>query len=221
MGRFAELLAHDGVEEELVLRSSFGFMAFHGGNLEEGTDGIAADAAAQSGASLYAVRQPSDLRWHIPSVQVSGADSPALAQFLAHVDVAVAIHGYGRDGMWTTLLLGGRNRELAAHLAGHLRVSMPDYTVVDDLEAVPRELRGVHGDNPVNQCRSTGVQLELPPRTRTRVPMWADLPDTQPVPHALDLVAALAAAARSWSQPHGQGLRRTTSQPSPPSSGRW
>ena len=38
VGRFAELLAHDGVEEDLELRSPFGFMAFHGGNLEEGTD---------------------------------------------------------------------------------------------------------------------------------------------------------------------------------------
>src|SRR5688572_7938881 len=113
MGRFAELLAHDGVEEELVLRGSFGFMAFHGGNLEEGTDGIASAAAEASDASLYAVRQPVDLRWHIPSVEVVPADSPALARFLDHVDVAVAVHGYGREGMWTTLLLGGGNRALA------------------------------------------------------------------------------------------------------------
>ena len=116
VGRFAELLAHDGVEEDLELRSPFGLMAFHGGNLEEGTDVIAAAVAEQAGASLYAVRQPVGLRWHLPSVEVGPADSPALAAFLDHVDVAVAIHGYGRDGMWTTLLLGGRNRDLAAHL---------------------------------------------------------------------------------------------------------
>ena len=30
MGRFAELLAHEGVDEDLELRSSFGFMAFLG-----------------------------------------------------------------------------------------------------------------------------------------------------------------------------------------------
>ena len=34
------------------------------------------------------------------------------------VDVAVAVHGYGRAGRFTTLLLGGRNRALAAHVAG-------------------------------------------------------------------------------------------------------
>lgn len=201
MGRFAELLAHDGVEEEVVLRSTFGFMAFHGGNLEEGTDAIAAVAAEAAGASLYAVRQPPDLRWHIPSIEVTPEESPALAAFLAHVDVAVAVHGYGREEMWTTMLLGGRNRSLATHLAGHLRAAMPGYTVVDDLDNVPRELRGVHRANPVNRCAGGGVQLELPPRTRSRsVPLWADLPAHEPIPHGVDLVAALATAAQTWAR---------------------
>ena len=199
MGRFAELLAHHGVEEEMQLRSTFGFMAFHGGNLEEGTDAIAAAAAEASGASLYAVRQPLDLRWHIPSIQVTPDDSPSLAAFLDHVHVVVAVHGYGRDGMWTTILLGGGNRELAGHIAGHLRQGMPGYTVVDDLGEVPRELRGVHRANPVNRSAGGGVQLELPPRVRSRdVPMWADLPDDEPIPHGQILVQALATSARTW-----------------------
>ena len=90
---FAELLAHPGVEEVCVLRSTFGLMAFHGGNLEVGTDLIAEQVAEQSGASLYAVRQPSDLRWHIPSTAVQPSESPALARFFDHVDVVVAVHG--------------------------------------------------------------------------------------------------------------------------------
>ncbi len=199
MGRFAELLAHAGVEEDLELRSSFGFMAFHGGSLEEGTDVIAAAAAEQSGASLYAVRQPVGLRWHLPSIEVGPDDSPLLRAFLEHVDVAVAVHGYGREGWWTTLLLGGGNRTLAGHVGEHLREALPGYTVVDDLEAIPADLRGVHRRNPVNLPHHGGVQLELPPRTRSRtVPMWRDLPDTQPVPHQLDLIDGLAAAARAW-----------------------
>jgi phage replication-related protein YjqB (UPF0714/DUF867 family) len=36
----SDLLTYDGVSEECVLRSTFGFMAFHGGALEEMT-GIA------------------------------------------------------------------------------------------------------------------------------------------------------------------------------------
>jgi len=199
VGRFAELLAHDGVEEDLELRSAFGFMAFHGGNLEEGTDLVASAAAAAAGASLYAVRQPPSLRWHLPSIEVTREDSPALGAFLDHVDVAVAVHGFGRAGFWTTLLLGGTNRALAAHLAGHLRGALPDYSVVDELEEIPSDLRGVHRRNPVTLPRQGGVQLELPPRTRSRtVPLWADLPADEPIPHQVALVAALAEGASSW-----------------------
>ncbi|MFL6207176.1 MAG: poly-gamma-glutamate hydrolase family protein [Acidimicrobiales bacterium] len=199
MGRFAELLGHDGVEEDLELRSSFGLMAFHGGNLEEGTDLVASSVAEQAGASLYAVRQPAGLRWHVPSVEVGPDESAALAAFVDHVEIAIAVHGYGREGLWTTLLLGGRNRELAAHVGVHLRRAMPGYQVVDDLEAIPRDLRGVHRANPVNLPAQSGVQLELPPRPRSRtVPMWRDLPASDPIPHQLDLISGLVAAIRSW-----------------------
>src|SRR5205823_693396 len=87
---FRQLLAHPGVEEVSDLRSSFGFMAFHGG-LEAETERIAAEAATRAGASLYAVVQPPDLRWHVPSHLFSPAESPALRRFLNHVEVAVAL----------------------------------------------------------------------------------------------------------------------------------
>jgi phage replication-related protein YjqB (UPF0714/DUF867 family) len=198
VGRFAELLAHEGVEEDLELRSRFGFLAFHGGNLEVGTDVVAARAAEAAGASLYAVRQPDGLRWHVPSIEVTPDESDSLGAFLDHVDVAVALHGYGREGMWTTLLLGGSHRELATHLAGHLRRALPGYEVVDDLPAIPPELRGVHRANPVNRCRLGGVQVELPPRVRSWTPFWADLPTGAEIPHLAPLVDGLVAAAASW-----------------------
>ena len=163
----ADLLAHPGVEEVCELRSPFGLMAFHGGNLEPGTDVIATRAADRARASLYVVRQPDDLYWHVPSVAFDPGASAALAAFLDHVDVVVAIHGYGRRDMWTTLLVGGRNRRLAGHLAGALRRTLGDgFTAVDDLAAIPRELRGMHPRNPVNLPRHGGAQLELPPRVR-------------------------------------------------------
>ena len=198
MGRFAELLAHDGVEEDLALRSRFGFLAFHGGNLEVGTDVVATRAAEAAGASLYAVRQPDGLRWHVPSIEVTPDDSDALAAFVDHVDVVVALHGYGREGMWTSLLLGGGHRALATHLADHLRGALPDYTVIDDLDAIPRELRGVHRANPVNRCRGGGVQIELPPRVRSWTPFWADLDPGDEIPHLAPLVGGLVAAADAW-----------------------
>ena len=43
---FADLLASPGVEEVCVLRGSVGFMAYHGGHLEEMTDVIARKATA-------------------------------------------------------------------------------------------------------------------------------------------------------------------------------
>jgi phage replication-related protein YjqB (UPF0714/DUF867 family) len=194
---FAELLRQPGVEEVLELRSRFGFLAFHGGSLEEGTDTIAPDAAAQAGASLYAVLQPADLRWHVPSSEVDPAASSALAGFLDHVDVAIALHGYGRGGWWTTLLAGGSNRELAARVSSRLTAALPGYVVVDDLDAIPQELRGLHPANPVNRTRSGGVQLELPPRVRGLGQYWIDHPDERrPTPALVD---ALAAVAVSWS----------------------
>jgi phage replication-related protein YjqB (UPF0714/DUF867 family) len=198
VGRFAELLAHEGVEEDLELRSRFGFLAFHGGNLEVGTDVVAARAAEAAGASLYAVRQPDGLRWHVPSIEVTPDESDSLGAFLDHVDVAVALHGYGREGMWTTLLLGGSHRELAAHVAEHLRTALPGYEVVDDLPAIPPELRGVHRANPVNRCRLGGVQVELPPRVRSWTPFWSDLPAGAEIPHLAPLVEGLVAAAAAW-----------------------
>ena len=47
---FAELLEMDGVREELTLRSTFGFMAFHGGGLEAFPDIVARESTTQLSA---------------------------------------------------------------------------------------------------------------------------------------------------------------------------
>lgn len=190
----AELLAHPGVEEVCELRSSFGVLAFHGGSLERGTDDIAVTAAHQSGASLYVVRQPPDLRWHVPSKEFDPAASPALARFVGHVRVAVAVHGYGRAGMWTTLLLGGRNRVLAEQLGSELRDGLGDgFQVADVLDDIPPELRGLHPRNPVNLPAARGVQLELPPRVRP----GTGVPTFDPAWPAA-IAAAIARVAARW-----------------------
>lgn len=194
---FAELLAHPGVEERCDLRSPFGVMAFHGGSLEQATDVIAHHVADESGASLYTVVQPPDLRWHIPSKLIDPSASPALTTFVEHVDTAIALHGYGRAGLFTTLLVGGRNRDLASHVRTVLSEHLDGYTVVDDLDTIPVELRGLHPDNPVNRPRRAGVQLELPPRVRGLGPFWADRTDPDLAPHTTALIAGLAAAIRT------------------------
>ncbi|MEA2535158.1 MAG: hypothetical protein QOJ93_2969 [Actinomycetota bacterium] len=164
---FADLLAQPGVVETVELRSKFGFMAFHGG-LEGGTAEIAGQGAEQAGASLYAVVQPPNMTWHVPSIEVTPDVSEGLAAFVGHVDVAVAIHGYGRRERPYDILLGGTNRELAAHIAAHLCAGIQGFEIVDDLEQIPANLRGLHRRNPVNLPRCGGVQIELPPRARDR-----------------------------------------------------
>jgi phage replication-related protein YjqB (UPF0714/DUF867 family) len=174
------------------------------------TDVVARQAARRAGASFYGVLQPDDLRWHLPSTAVDPAHSPALRRFLDHVDVAIAVHGYGRPDAWTSILLGGQNRPLAAHLARHLAPALDGYRVVHELAEIPVELRGLHPDNPVNLPRQGGVQVELPPRVRGIGPYWervdADAGSTTPEgvlrPHTEALIAGLALAARRW----GQGI---------------
>jgi len=195
---FKQLLDHPGVDEVCELRSKFGFMAFHGGNLEENTDVIAQAAAQQSGSSYYGVHQPPGMRQHIASHLISPADSPALTSFINHVDIVVTIHGYGRKGLFTTLLLGGKNRALASHLAAHLNAALPAYDIEHDLEKIPSDLAGQHHLNPVNLPRHGGVQIELPPRVRGSSPLWWDWEGPSLTPHTNSLIDALSNAASGW-----------------------
>ena len=198
-----ELLAHAGVREHLDLGSGVGFLALHGG-LERGTFEIAQEASRRSGASLYSVVQPADLRWHLPSAAYDPAQSTALTAFLERVEIVVSVHGYGglrtSDDRWTTVLVGGSDRALAARLAACLRPALPEYTFLDDVDLIPEHLRGVHPENPVNRVRGGGVQLELPPRVRGYGRWWDDRPteidDSGLRPHTEALVAVLADQSR-------------------------
>jgi phage replication-related protein YjqB (UPF0714/DUF867 family) len=191
---FAQLLALPEIVEECELRGSFGFMAYHGGGLEEMTDVIAREAAEAAGASYYGVVHPRDWTVHLPSTRITPDQSPVLAAFLDHVDVVATVHGFGRRPLLTSILLGGQNRALADHVAHHLRRELPAYEVVDDLERIPVELRGLHPRNPVNMPPRQGVQIELPPRARGVSPLWWDF-EGDVVPHTRAVIDALAAAA--------------------------
>lgn len=193
---FAEVLAMPGVREETELRGRVGLMAYHGGGLEEMTDVIARTTAEAAGASYYGVVHPPGWDLHVPSTRVTPDDSTELAGFLDHVDTVITVHGFGRRSLLTAILLGGRNRELAGHVAGHLRCHLPAYDVVDDLGRIPTELRGLHERNPVNAPSGGGVQIELPPRVRGSSPIWWDF-EGGLVPHTEALIAGLAAAVRT------------------------
>lgn len=195
---FAELLASPGVVEISELRSKIGFMAYHGGALEAMTDVIASRAAEQSGASLYAVLQPDGMREHLPSTKVNPDESDQLAAFIDHVDIVVTVHGFGQQGLFTSLLLGGQNRPFAEHVGRALSETLPAYDIRTDIESIPVPLRGLHDANPVNLPRHSGVQLELPPRVRGASPLWWDWEGPGLTPHTESLIGGLAVAAATW-----------------------
>jgi len=140
------------------------------------------------------------MEWHIPSHKVNREHSSALGEFLDNVDIVITVHGYGRMGMWATLLLGGGNRELAQHLGAELDSRLPAYDICTNIDEIPKELRGLHPENPVNLPRRGGVQLELPPRIRGTSPMFWDWEGPHLNPHSQSLVDALAETAVTF--PH-------------------
>lgn len=199
---FRELLERKSVTEICDLRApKLGFMAYHGGQLEKVTDVIASTAAEQSGSSYYGVLQTDeDTVVHLPSKTVSPDDSPQLAKFVEHVDAVITIHGYGRKRLWHALLLGGRNRELADHIAKHLRDRLPDYHIIDSIDAIPRSLGGMHPKNPVNLPPACGVQIELPATVRwnRKGRHWSDHGEAGRAPQVQALIDGLATAAQTW-----------------------
>ena len=197
---FAELLAAPGVDEVCELRSTFGFMAYHGGALEEMTDVIARAAAERTGASYYGVHQPKGMERHIPSIRFDPAVSPRLRSLVDHVHTVITIHGFGRRGYFTTLLVGGQNRALADHVGTRLRHHLPAYEIATDLERIPKELQGLHPKNPVNLPPKQGVQIELPPRVRGTTPLFWDWEGPGLTPHTQALVDGLVDAVDTW--PH-------------------
>lgn len=198
---FAELLRQPGVHEEVEIRSRFGILAFHGGPVERVTSLIARRAAERAGATFYSIDQPADRPLHIPSTRFRPDESDHFAEVLSHVDVVCTVHGYGREMDKQHLLLGGQNRELATALGSELASRLDErFRVVTDLDAIPKELRGVHERNPVNLPRKRGVQLELPPGVRWNWAArdWADADHAGSTEHVDAVVDALAQTAATW-----------------------
>lgn len=211
---FRDVLHHPDVEEVVVLAGHdvqpshrIGFMAYHGGGLETMTDVIARRAAELSGASYYGLHQPPGMEVHFPSISVDPSESAGLRSFLDHVHTVITIHGFGRKGFFSSLLLGGRHRPFADHIGEHLRRTLPAYDIVTDLEVIPEELRGLHARNPVNLPPGHGVQIELPPRVRGTTPLFWDWEGPDLTPHTVSLITGLADAVRTWDP--AQGASRT------------
>ena len=207
----AELLAMPGIREERTLRSNVGFMALHGGSQDRGTDHIARRAADTAGASYYAIIQPPWLRVHLTSRLHNPDDSAHLRSFLEHVDVAISVHGFGRDGfaLWIDpergmiiepygpairgnqkgplrgIIVGGLNAQLVDAARAIFEKRFDDYHVADE-----RVRLGFHPDNPVNLPAAHGVQVELPPGLRG-IGDWGEVLVPRREPFVNEVVDAL------------------------------
>ena len=183
----AELLSLPGVREECVLRSAVGFMALHGGSQDRGTDQLATRAAERSGASYYAIIQPTGLRVHLTSRLHDPDHSETLRAFLRHVEIAISVHGFGRDGFsfWVDpargpviepygpalrgrqtgplrgIIVGGQNADMLDAARRLLHDRFAGYHIADE-----RVRLGFHPDNPANLPSAHGIQIELPPGLR-------------------------------------------------------
>ena len=190
------LLETSDAYEELEIRSKVGLMAYHGGTLEKATDAIARETAELCGASYYGLIQTNDDPLHFPSTKLFEYASENLNIFFQHVRVVITIHGYGREHLFHSVLLGGRNRALASHLASFLKMALPDYSFENNLEQIPKELRGLHPKNPVNIPALTGVQVELPPTLRWNREEWgwSDNGGIGRAKHVDDIIVALSKA---------------------------
>lgn len=154
----SRLIDHPDVTETMDLAGPVGVMALHGG-LERHTDMIANAVADRTGASRYVVSQPSELGWHLPSTRWDPTESRALDGFLQHVHSIVSIHGFGRDHLRRSVLVGGMNESLRTEMSDALARRTTLRIVTGD--QVPPGLRGMHPANPVNRPERAGVQLEL------------------------------------------------------------
>jgi phage replication-related protein YjqB (UPF0714/DUF867 family) len=229
----AELLSLPGVREECVLRSAVGFMALHGGSQDRGTDRLASRAAARSGASYYAIVQPSGLRVHLTSRLHDPEHSPRLQRFLQHVEIAISVHGFGREGfsLWVDpgrgpvldiygpalrgaqtgplrgIILGGRNPDLLEAARRLLRDRFAGYHVAGE-----RVRLGFHPDNPVNLPSAHGIQIELPPGLRGIGDFGERLVPDEGGP-VDDMVAALVELADQAGELIGPSLVHQTGRP--------
>ena len=192
------------------MRSAVGFLALHGGSQDRGTDQLASRAAEQSGSSYYAIVQPTGLRVHLTSRLHNPDHSETLQSFLQHVEIAISVHGFGREGfsVWVDpergpviepygpalrgrqtgplrgIIVGGLNGDMVDSARRLLHDRFAGYHVADE-----RVRLGFHPDNPANLPSAHGIQIELPPGLRG----IGDLGE-QLVPSADGLVTEVVAA---------------------------
>jgi phage replication-related protein YjqB (UPF0714/DUF867 family) len=159
-----------------------------------------------------------------------------MSSFLQHVEIAISVHGFGRDsfsfhidsgtrpviepygpalrglqtGPLRGIIVGGLNAELVEVASQLLRDRLPGYRAGSE-----RVRLGFHPDNPVNLPSAHGVQIELPPALRGIGDLGEDLVPSQDG-IVTDVVGALVELADRAAR---VGVRYSSASPGPVSSG--
>jgi phage replication-related protein YjqB (UPF0714/DUF867 family) len=157
--------------EYLHLGGSLGLVAVHGGGIEPGTEEIARFVAHHSGASLYVYagrRSKGNLSLHRPSHRIKFQDRPLVMQFLNHVNMAISIHGHGRNERCA--YVGGLHQAMVHQFVEVAQAALSHYEWIFAPESIPPEIRGRNPNNIVNLPPAQGMQLELPKDLRRTKP---------------------------------------------------
>jgi phage replication-related protein YjqB (UPF0714/DUF867 family) len=157
--------------EYLHLGGSLGLVAIHGGGIEPGTEEIARFVAYHSGASLYVYAgrlSTGNLSLHRPSHGIKLQDRPLVMQFVNHVNMAISIHGHGRNERCA--YVGGLHQAMVSQFVEVAQADLSHYEWIFDPESIPPEIRGRNPHNIVNLPPARGMQLELPKDLRRTKP---------------------------------------------------
>ena len=203
MTAFAELLAAPGVEEIVELRGPFGFMAYHGGALEAIDRRDRRRAAAEAARCVATTASASPTACGGTSRRRSirpGRVRRARVRSSTTSTSSITIHGFGRRGLFGSLLLGGGNRALAEHVGAHAPARAPGLRHRHRPRAHPPDLRGLHPDNPVNLPPGAGCRSSCRRGSVARARCGGTGRARASTPHTRALVDALVdtAAHMAW-----------------------
>ncbi|MCM0605597.1 MAG: poly-gamma-glutamate hydrolase family protein [Xanthomonadaceae bacterium] len=145
-------------------------MAMHGCKVEQGTTELS-EAIAGEKYSYYSFcglkeekKYPELLLDPLLHITSAHFDEPKLMEMVNKCDRCLSIHGFSNDGV--DFCIGGRNDVRRAELLKSLLRDFPEFK---SCELCCKPYLGISKKNPVNLCKTPGVQIEMSARVRKKI----------------------------------------------------